>query len=106
MNSYELTEQAQQDIDELIDFIALRKNNPDGAEVVLDYLYASMQDLADNPNLGHFRRDLTDRPVKFYRRDKQHKYYLVFEPETVPLRIVRVAGVNRDFINLLDAPPR
>lgn len=102
MRNYELTELAQRDVDEILEFIAVRKGNPDGAQVVLDYLHSSMQALADNPNLGHFRVDLTDRPVKFYRGSKNHKYYIVFDPECSPIRILRVTSIRRDFVSLFE----
>lgn len=105
MRNYELTEVAQSDIDEILDFIAERKQNVDGAQAVLDYLHAAMQDLAEDPNRGHYRRDLTDRPVKFYRKGKEHKYYLIFDPDTRPVRILRVASVRRDFVSLLEQSP-
>jgi antitoxin ParD1/3/4/toxin ParE1/3/4 len=105
MRNYELTEVAQRDIDEILDFIAERKQNVEGAQVVLNYLHQAMQDMADDPNRGHYRRDLTDRPVRFYRKSKAHKYYLVFDPDTRPVRILRVASVRRDFVDLLEKSP-
>ena len=101
MRNYRLTEQAQSDIDEIVDFIAHRKENPDGARVVLDYLHASMQEVADNSKLGHRRPDLTDKPVKFYRHNKDDKYYILFDPTAQPITILRVASVRRDFVSLL-----
>ena len=102
MRTYQLTEQAQTDIEEILEFIAEHKKNPQGARVVLDYLHAAMSDVADDPNRGHYRRDLTNAPVKFYRKSKAHKYYLVFDPISRPVRILRIASVRRDFIRLLD----
>ena len=101
MRSYLLTEQAQADIEEILDYIAERMANPDGAEVVLDYLHTAMQEVADDPKKGHARRDLTDRPVMFYRKSKEHKYYILYDPVARPVIILRVAGIRRDFVSLL-----
>ncbi len=102
MRNYQLTETAQADLEEIFDYIAGRMRNPDGAQVVLEYLYNAMQAVADNPGCGHERRDLTNRPVKFYRQCKEHKYYNIFDPNSQPITIVRVASVPRDFVSLLD----
>jgi len=102
MSEYQLTERAQQDLDDIVDYIAGKMENPDGAEVVLEYLYQAMQEVADRPGRGHTRPDLTNRPVRFYRRDKAHKYYLIFDPGSRPITILRIASVRRDFLSLLD----
>jgi plasmid stabilization system protein ParE len=40
--------------------------------------------LAGNPGLGHWRRDLTDEPVKFY---PVYSYLIVYRPATKPLQV-------------------
>lgn len=102
MTSYELTEHAQTDLEEIIDFVAGTKHNPEGAAVILDSLYQAMEDVASRPERGHPRPDLTNRPVYFYRKSKAHKYYLIFDPHSLPIRILRVVSVRRDFHSLLD----
>ena len=101
MRTYQLTEQAQADIEEILDYIAERMENLDGAKVVLDYLHTAMQEVAEDPQRGHSRRDLTDRPVKFYRKSKEHKYYILYYPDAQPVLILRVASIRRDFVSLL-----
>ena len=43
--------------------------------------------LAGRPGGGHWRRDLTDEPVKFF---PIYSYLIVYLPETKPLQIVAV----------------
>lgn len=45
---------AEKDIDEVITYLA--KENPMAAEVFLDTLFDSIQMLANNPKMGHFKK--------------------------------------------------
>lgn len=105
MSDYQLTELAQRDLEEIVDFIAGKLNNPDGAQVVLDYLYQAMEEVGARPTRGHIRPDLTNRPVRFYRKGKTQKYYLIYDPASRPLTILRTASVRRDFFSLLEEGP-
>lgn len=102
MIGYQLTRAAQTDIEDIIDYICVTLQNPDGADVVLEYLYGAMQEVTEEPSRGHRRPDLMNRPVKFYRSSKKHKYYLIFDSETEPVTILRVASIRRDFLSLLE----
>ena len=87
---------AEQDIDEIITYLA--QENPAVAQNFLDALFDAMNNLAEYPELGHLREDLTDRPVKFWPF-KWH-YLIIYKP-TSPLEIVRVLSGFRDIINLI-----
>lgn len=54
--------------------------------------------LAKNPGLGHFRRDLTDKPVKFLR---VHSWLIIYRPETHPLQVTSVLHASRDVSKIL-----
>lgn len=62
-SNYVLSHTAEQDIDEIITYIA--QENPPSAIKFLDSLFESMDRLADFPEMGHLREDLTDKPVNF-----------------------------------------
>lgn len=87
---------AEQDIDEIITYLA--QENPVVARTFLDSLFAAMDNLAEFPEMGHIREDLTDRPVKFLTF-KWH-YLIIYKP-TSPVEIVRVLSGFRDIINLM-----
>jgi len=87
---------AEQDIDEIITYLA--QENPVVAQTFLNALFDAMDNLAEYPELGHFREDLTDRPVKFWPF-KWH-YLIIYKP-TSPLEIVRVLSGLRDIISLI-----
>jgi plasmid stabilization system protein ParE len=93
---YHLSLAAEQDIDEIIIYIA--RENPTAAHQFLDSLYEAMEKLSDNPHLGHLREDLTDKPVKFWPF-KWH--YLVIYKPVYPVEIVRVLSGYRDIINII-----
>ena len=93
---YLLSDEAENDIDEIITYIA--QENPTAARTFLDSLYETMEKLCDNPHIGHLREDLTDKPVKFCPF-KWH-YIIIYKP-TSPIEIVRVLSGYRDIINLV-----
>lgn len=94
--NYVLSLIAEQDIDEVITYIA--QENSQAAYDFVDALYESFEKLADNPYLGHIREDLTEQPVRFWTF-KWH-YLVVYQP-TQPLQIVRVLSGFRDIANLI-----
>lgn len=61
--SYFLSAFAEQDIDELVSYLAAE--NQKAADDLVDALYEAFKKLADNPMMGHLREDLTKRPVRF-----------------------------------------
>lgn len=47
---------------------------------------------------GHWRRDLTDEPVKFF---PVYSYLIVYRPGTKPLQIIAILHGRRDLERLL-----
>lgn len=54
--------------------------------------------LAKNPGGGHWRKDLTDEPVKFF---PVYSYLIVYRPETKPLQVVAIIPGRRDVEQVL-----
>jgi len=54
--------------------------------------------LAGTPGAGHWRRDLTDEPVRFF---PVYSYLIVYLPETKPLQVVAILHGHRDVEQLL-----
>lgn len=96
METYFLSTIAEQDIDELISYIA--NDNPSAALKFLDELYVAMNMLADNPMIGHKRKDLTNKPVRFWPFKWR---YLIIYTDHSPIEIVRVLSGHRDIAALL-----
>ncbi|MGA3025437.1 MAG: type II toxin-antitoxin system RelE/ParE family toxin [Bryobacteraceae bacterium] len=54
--------------------------------------------LARNPSGGHWRKDLTDEPVRFF---SIYAYLVVYRPETKPLQVVAILHGSRDLEQVL-----
>ena len=92
MKSFRLTPAAEDDLFEIWIYIA-PENLPAADRLETDIL-KTCQKLAERPGLGHFRADLTDKPVRFLLvRDN---YLIVYEPESEPLEVLRVLHGARD----------
>ena len=92
---YRLTPNAQENVDAICAFIA--DDSVAAALRVWDSLEAFEQ-LAETPEIGHRREDLTDRPVKFWN---VFSYLIVYDPTSVPLNIIAVLHGARDVEHLL-----
>ena len=96
MNTYFLSPIAEQDIDEIVTYTA--QENPKAAMKLLDALYEAMDMLASNPMIGHKRKDLTNKLVRFWPF-KWH--YLIVYKDCQPIEIVRILSGYRDISSLL-----
>jgi plasmid stabilization system protein ParE len=96
MRNYELSQHALLDLEEIVSY--LNRENPQAANEFVDAAFLAMDDLAQNPLLGHVREDLTNRPVRFWTF-KWH--YLIIYTEQPPINIVRVLSGYRDIVNLM-----
>ena len=56
--------------------------------------------LAANPGAGHWRKDLTDEPVKFF---SIYAYLIVYRPEKIPVQVVAILHGRRDVEQILKA---
>ena len=54
--------------------------------------------LSERPGAGHWRKNLTDQPVKFF---PIYSYLIVYRPETKPLQIVSVLHGHRNIEEIL-----
>jgi toxin ParE1/3/4 len=98
MSRFVLTKVARADLDEILDHIA--RDNPAAAGRVLGKLREAMQLLARTPKIGHYRRDLTSEPVRFW---SVYSYLVIYRPEARPLQIVRVLHASRDVRAILES---
>jgi len=93
---YRLTPNAQENVDAICAFIA--DDSVAAALRVWDSLQQAFEQLAETPEVGHKREDLTDRPVKFW---SVFSYLIVYDPTSVPLNIIAVLHGARDVEHLL-----
>jgi plasmid stabilization system protein ParE len=55
--------------------------------------------LASNPGAGHWRKDLTDLPVKFFA---VYSFLIVYHAEAIPLQVVSIIHAHRDVKAVLE----
>jgi antitoxin ParD1/3/4 len=92
MKSYWLTPAAEDDLFDIWAYIAA--DDFEAAERIEGELLEACVDLAARPDLGHFRRDLTDKPVRFF--PGRGTYLMVYDPAAEPLEVIRILHGARD----------
>ena len=96
MSRYRLSEDAERDLEELVDFVAA--DSVEAARKVLADLFAAMQQLADMPRMGHVRPEIAEDDVRFW---VVHSYLIAYRAEVEPIQALRVVSGYRDLAGLL-----
>ena len=99
MIGYQFTSQAADDLFEIWSFIA--NDSPESADRVEAAILAGCESLAESPFLGVLRTDLTALPVRFWFLPSFRNYFIVYDPATEPLRIIRILHGARDIPSIL-----
>lgn len=95
-HNFILTPLAKSDLHSIRQYIA--RDNPHAAKKVIEEIFKSIQNLAENPHIGHTREDLTDKPVRFF---SVRHYMIVYRADSSPLQIARILSGYRDITSLL-----
>jgi plasmid stabilization system protein ParE len=88
--------EARLDLLEIWEYIA--QDSVDDADRVEREIQQIIARLAGNPEMGHLRRDLTSKPVRFW---PLYSYLIIYDPAARPLEIVRILSGYRDVAALL-----
>ncbi|MFV1980161.1 MAG: type II toxin-antitoxin system RelE/ParE family toxin [Rhodothermia bacterium] len=96
MANYFLVPEARNDLLGILDYIA--NDSVDSALRVHDRFLDVFNLLAENPEIGHLREDLTSRPVRFF---PVFSYLVIYLADTSPVEIVRVLGGAQDLEAIL-----
>jgi toxin ParE1/3/4 len=97
LDPFQLAEDAIFDIDAIWLYL-LEKEGVETADRVVTELFKTFYKLADIPNSGHRRADLTSNKVLFYR---VFSYLVIYEPESNPLQILGVLHGKRNVARIL-----
>ena len=97
MTRYRLSPEAKEDLRHIRGYLVSQGGNR-LARYVLQEISAAFRLLASHPEAGHFRRDLTPLPVKFWT---VFSYLIVYDPSARPLAIVRVLHGRREVETIL-----
>lgn len=88
MTRYRFTPQARDDLFEIWSYIA--QDNPQAADRVENSIYEACELLVDSPLAGTTRKDLTSLPVRFWLVPQFPNYFIVYDPGTKPLEVIRI----------------
>ncbi len=87
-----LSAQASSALEDLNDYY-LQAGGARLANRILAEIHDAIARLIDHPGLGHFRPDLTDKPLRFYRI---YSIFLIYDPASSPLYIARIYHSAQD----------
>jgi antitoxin ParD1/3/4 len=88
MSTYVFTQEAEDDLFAIWSHIA--QDNLEAANRVEAQIYTACEFLSSNPQAGHVRQDLTALPVRFWTLPRFSSYIIVYDPASIPLRIIRI----------------
>ena len=93
MIKFLLAPAAKSDILEIWNYYAAEVGDTALADRMRDEIFAGIRMAARKPDIGHFRRDLADEPLRFWR---VRKYLIIYRSEAKPIQVVRVLHGARD----------
>jgi antitoxin ParD1/3/4/toxin ParE1/3/4 len=96
LSRFILSPLARRDLDETWEHIAA--DDIDAANRWVDEIERAIHLLAENPRLGHTRKDLTRRPVLFW---PVGRYLVIYRADRRPIEVVRIVSAYRDVPRLL-----
>lgn len=91
MKAYLLGSAVEADLNSIWDYIA--QDNIDAADRWISKPFDSFQAIADNPGIGHTRKDLTNLPIKFWPIGA---YVILYRTKNKRVEIVAVTQGARD----------
>jgi plasmid stabilization system protein ParE len=91
---YIITTKAKKDLDEIWFYIA--KDNVTAANKLEDQFLEAFELITTTPQIGTQRKDLLDVSVRFW---VVHSYYIIYNPDTNPLQILRIMSSYKDLKN-------
>jgi plasmid stabilization system protein ParE len=97
MSRVEVAPAAQDEIEEIVEFIA--RDSAAAAERVQVAIREAIARLGQWPSIGHSREDLTTKPVRFW--NVMGRYTLVYASDDTSVRILRVFGPGQDIASRL-----
>lgn len=97
MDPFLLTEDAIRDIDDIWLYL-LYKESVETADRIVTELFRIFEKVAETPNIGHRRADLTSKNVLFYYASA---YLIIYEFGSKPLQVLGVLHGKRNVAAIL-----
>ena len=96
MKKYRILPQTQEDFFNAHEY--LYERSPSAAESFAKLMFDAFELLGDFPALGHVRKDLTDKPFRFWPAGN---YLIIYRPDLNPVPIVALIHGSQDVGQLL-----
>jgi toxin ParE1/3/4 len=93
MSRFVIAPAARSDLIEIWNYYAAEVGDVDLADKISGEIFAGIRAAARKPGIGHFRRDLVNEPLRFWR---VRSYLIVYRSEAKPIQVVRVLHGARD----------
>ena len=97
MRPFEFSPLAEQDLQEIWDYIAA--DSEDQADRVILAIRRGVRLVAEMPGIGHHRDDLPDPSLRVWT---VFSYLIIYKPDTDPLEVVRIVHGKRYLPDILD----
>jgi plasmid stabilization system protein ParE len=88
MSRWQLAPEAEDDLFEIWSHVA--RDDLDAANEVEEAIYLACDLLSESPLIGRTRADLTTLPLLFWLVQPHKTYFVVYDPDEEPLKIVRI----------------
>jgi len=88
---------ALRDLEGIVQYIS--RDNPVAARNLREKILEDCTIIGRNPFIGTIRKDLTDRPVRFFAA--HHNYMIIYNAESTPVQILRIYNAARDITSIL-----
>lgn len=98
MSRYLLTQTAEEELKEILLFIAER-DGMERAEHVLEHFVEAFETLASSPGIGHCKHHLTGDALRWW---PVFRFLVLYDPEADPVIVLRVVHGARDLARLFD----
>jgi antitoxin ParD1/3/4/toxin ParE1/3/4 len=92
MSRYLLTETAEDELEEIVLFVA-EESGKGRAEHVLGHFVDAFDNLASTPRIGHRKRSLTGDTLRWW---PVFRFLILYDPEAEPLLVLRILHGARD----------
>jgi len=91
--------QALDDLFEIWSYVA--DDNAEAADRVETAIYAACAFLSSTPMAGRSREDLSTLPLRFWLVPPYRSYWIVYDPKTEPLQVIRILHGARNISSIL-----
>jgi toxin ParE1/3/4 len=94
MTAYRFSPRAFRDLTQIGDHIA--SDDADAARQVVRAIYGTCRSIPLTPLAGVTREDLTSRPVRFRLLLPYRTYWIIYDPASTPIEIIRILHTSMD----------